>query len=186
MPRNPWWRTLLWAAGPIALAIGVIAFLVAHYSEPGGSSNKPLPPLQESAGAPAANVVNPKLFDKQAREVAGQFILTAVARRNTGASWELLDPTYPGREGYTKQTWAKGNIPVIPFPGAGSADARFNVTYSSPKQLTVEVALVPRGKGQPAVFELGLRRRGTGNNQHWLVDYWMTRYRAGVLPDPSK
>jgi hypothetical protein len=32
---------------------------VAHYSEPGGSSSKPLPPLQESAGAPAANVVNP-------------------------------------------------------------------------------------------------------------------------------
>lgn len=185
MPKNPWWRTLLWAAGPILLAIGVIAFLVAHYSEPGGSSSKPLPPLQESAGAPAANVVNPKLFDKQAREVAGQFILTAVARRNTGASWELLDPTYPGREGYTKQTWAKGDIPVIPFAGAAQADARFNVTYSSPKQLTVDVALVPK-KGEPAVFEIGLRRRGTGNNQRWLVDYWMTRYRPGVLPDPSK
>jgi hypothetical protein len=185
MPRNPWWRTLLWAVGPIVLAIGVIAFLVAHYSESSGS-NKPLPALQESEGAPAANVVNPKLFDKEARDVAGQFILTAVARRNTGASWEILDPTYPGREGYTKQTWAKGDIPVIPFPGAGSADARFNVTYSSPKALTVEVALVPRGKGQPGVFEIGLRRRGTGNNQHWLVDYWMTRYRPGVLPDPSK
>jgi hypothetical protein len=185
MPKNPWWRSLLWAAGPIALAIGVIVFLVDHYSEPSGS-NTPPPALQEEPNAPAANVVNPKVFDKEARDVAGKFILTAVARKNTGASWALLDPTYPSREGFTKATWAKGDIPVVPFPGAENADARFNVTYSSPKQLTVEVALVPRGKGEPAVFELGLRRRGTGENQRWLVDYWMTRYRAGVLPDPSK
>ncbi|HET7857061.1 MAG TPA: hypothetical protein VFL41_11450 [Gaiellaceae bacterium] len=178
-PKNPWWRTLLWAAGPIALAIGVIVFIVAHYSEPGGKSSKPLPALQEE-NAPAENVVNPKLFDAQAREVAGKFLVTAVARKNTAASWELLDPTFPGKEGYTKATWAKGDIPVIPFPAA-QADARFNVTYSTPKALTVEVALVPT-KGEPAVFELGLRKRGT----RWLVDYWMTRYRPGVLSDPSK
>src|ERR671925_537596 len=180
MPKKPLWRTLIWAIGPIVLAIGVIVFIVDHYSEPSGSSsNKPLPAMQP-ANAPAANVVNPKAFDQQAREVAGKFLLTAVSRRNTGASWELLDPTFPGKEGYTKATWAKGDIPVIPFPAA-SSDARFNVTYSSGTQLTVEVALVPK-KGKAQVFELGLRKRGT----RWLVDYWMTRYRACVLPDPSK
>src|SRR5919108_142338 len=126
MPKKPLWRTLIWAIGPIVLAIGVIVFIVDHYSEPSGSSsNKPLPAMQP-ANAPAANVVNPKAFDQQAREVAGKFLLTAVSRRNTGASWELLDPTFPGKEGYTKATWAKGDIPVIPFPAA-SSDAPLNV-----------------------------------------------------------
>jgi hypothetical protein len=132
----------------LVLAVGALAFLLVRIAEP-GSSDEP-PPARRSAEP----VVDQKAFDTEARQVAGKFILTAVARKNTGASWELLDPTYAGREGFTKQTWAKGEIPVIPFPGAEQADARFNVTYSSPAQLMVEVAGVAR-EGRPG----GLRSR---------------------------
>lgn len=176
--RPPRWRGRLLTAGAVLLAVGGLAFVVARYSEP-SSSSEPAPAFRDTT-----QVVDQKAFDNEAREVAGDFILTAVARRNTGASWALLDPTFPGREGYTKATWAQGDIPVIPFPGAERAQARFRVTFASKNQLTVEVALVPR-KGEPAIFDLGLRRRGKGANQRWLVDYWMTRYVAGRpdLPD---
>jgi hypothetical protein len=181
MPRSPWWRTALWAIGPVVLGIGVLVFLISHYSG-GSSSNEPLPAAPTQ---PTGTPVQASL-DKEARQVAGKWILTAVARKNTGASWELLDPTYPGKNDYTKASWAKGDIPVIPasFPVTNLEIARFNVTQSFPDQITVEVALIPK-RGKPEIFELGLRRRGEGDARRWLVDYWMTRYRPGVRAEPE-
>jgi hypothetical protein len=182
-PRTPWWRPLLWAVGPVVLAVGVLVFLIAHYNNDGGSSAKPLPP---APAAPAANKVDQKAFDEEAQQVARRFILTAVARRNTGASWTLLDSEYPGKSEYTKKTWAKGDIPVIPasFPLTNLKEARFRVTESFPKQLTVEVAFFPKNR-KPELFVIGLRDRGKGTNRHWLVDYWMTRYVPGVRAEPE-
>lgn len=171
------------------LGVGVVVFLISHYRDSDTPAAKaPLPAA--SAADPQANASAPTniTLDKEARTVAAKFILTAVARNNTGASWELLDPTFFGKNEYTKKTWAKGDIPVIPtsFPLTNLEQARFNVTYNAPDQKTVEVLLVPRsGKGEPELFEIGLRRRGEGASQRWLVDYWMTRYRAGRLPNPQ-
>jgi hypothetical protein len=166
------------------LAVGVLVFLIAHYNNDGGSSAKPLPPGPPAQ--PAGSNVDQKAFTPDAQRIARRFILTAVARRNTGASWELLDPEYPGKTDYTKKMWAQGDIPVIPtsFPLTNLKEARFRVTESFPNSLLVEVAFFPKNR-KPELFEIGLRRRGTGANRHWLVDYWMTRYRPGVRANPK-
>jgi hypothetical protein len=186
LPRTPWWKVVLWAAGPVVLAVGVIVFFVGRATEDSARKTAPLPALPAQ---PAANEPDQKAFTKEAREVARKFILTAVVRKNTGASWELLDPTYPSKGEFTKRTWAQGNIPVIPlsFPLESLSQARFNVRYSSPKQLTVEVAFFPgrRGGRKPELFEIGLRDRGTASKPRWLVDYWMTRYVPGVRAEPE-
>jgi hypothetical protein len=185
MPRTPWWKVALWAAGPIVLAIGVIVFFVERSTDDGAKQSSALPALQ-----PEQKLAQPdqKAFTKEAQQVARQWILTAVTRRNVAASWALLDPTYEGKNEFTKQTWAKGDIPVIPlsFPLKNLGQARFRVSYSSPKQLTVEVAFFPTQAGKkPELFEIGLRQRGTESNPRWLVDYWMTRYRPGVRAEPE-
>jgi hypothetical protein len=184
MPRTPWWKVALWAAGPVVLAIGVIVFFIERRTDD-AAKQSPLPALPAER---AKSEPDPKAFTKEAQQVARKWILTAVVRRNTGASWALLDPTYEGKNEYTKRTWAKGDIPVIPlsFPLKNLGQARFRLTYSDPKQLVVEVAFFPTVKGsKPELFEIGLRQRGTASNPRWLVDYWMTRYRAGRRPPPQ-
>jgi hypothetical protein len=182
MPRTPWWKVALWAAGPVVLAIGVIVFFIERSTD--DAAKKPAPPPTLPA-EPVTTKVDPKAFTKEAQQVARKWILTAGTRKNTGASWELLDPTYPSREGYTKRTWAQGDIPVVPLSWPQRLDhTRFRVTATYPGGLTVDVAVFYKGR-RPELFEIGLRQRGTASKPRWLVDYWMTRYRPGVRAEPE-
>ena len=173
---------MLWAAGPIVLVIGVIVFFVSRNDSGSSAKQKPLP---AAPAQPAVNQPDQKAFTKEAQKVARKFMSTAGTRKNTGASWELLDPTYPSKNEYTKQTWAKGEIPVVPLSWPQLLDhARFQVSQTYPGGITVEVAVFYKGK-KPELFEIGLRQRGTSSKPRWLVDYWMTRYRAGRRPPPE-
>lgn len=165
------------------LVAGTIVFLIAHYGDP-AASNKPLPAMPET---PPATPIDQKI-DKQARQVAGKFILTAVARKNTGASWELLDPSFPGKAEFTKKTWAKGYIPVVPYKVSSIAETRFHVAERFPNELTIDVAFIPKkgSSAQAEVFKLGLHRRGTGSNQRWLVDYWNAAYTPPIRAIPDQ
>jgi hypothetical protein len=185
LPRTPWWKVALWAAGPVVLTIGIIVFFVQRSTEDSAKRTTSLPalPAEQKLRQP-----DQKAFTKEAQQVARKWITTAVVRRNTAASWALLDPTYEGKNEYTRRTWARGDIPVIPlsFPLKNLGQARFRVTYNDPRQLLVEVAFYPAaGKAKPELFELGLRQRGTQQNPRWLVDYWMTRYRPGFRAEPE-
>lgn len=184
LPRTPWWKIALWAAGPVVLTIGIIVFFVERSTGDSAKRTTSLPalPAERTLREP-----DQKAFTKEAQQVARKWITTAVVRKNTAASWALLDPTYEGKNEYTKRTWARGDIPVIPLSFAlqNLGQARFRVTYNDPRQLLVEVAVYPSGKGKPELFELGLRQRGTQQKPRWLVDYWMTRYRAGFRSEPE-
>ena len=103
--------------------------------------------------------------------MAEKFIWTAVARKNIAASWELLDSAFPGKDAFTKKTWAKGRIPVVPYPASGITDIQFQVGERHPAGLILDVALIPK-RGAAGIFRLGLRSRGNGAHQRWLVDYW--------------
>lgn len=182
---TPWtssWRQLLRIAGPLALAIAIIVFLVARLS--GNSAETPLPP------APGANppVANQAALTLEARRVANAFIMSAVARRDTAASWKLLDPAYPSKSEYTKATWATGDIPVIP---AGYSfrkdDVKLSVAGVYGNQLVLEVVIIPAEKNAARAkgFDLSLTAHGTGANRRWLVDYWMTNYDGGRRMEPK-
>ena len=105
MPRTPLWRNVLRYAGPVVLAVGVVVFLVARFT--GNASEKPLPALPNTQ---VANTADQKALTPEIRQVADKFILTAVARKNVGESWAVLDPTFPGKADFTKASWAKGDI----------------------------------------------------------------------------
>lgn len=175
-PRRDRLGRLLFPLGLAVLAIGIVAFLVVAFR---GYDKAPPPPLPN---------LNPKAvparIEPAARKVAGEFILTAVARENVGKSWTLTHPKL--RAGYTKAEWTKGEIPIAPYPVESLDEARFNLAEKYPNELLLEVALIPKegAKIEAAVFALGLKAVGTGKARHWLVDYWMPRWNPPVPTAP--
>lgn len=170
-------RLLLWV-GIGALSVGSIVFLVTMLSEPDPKGALPAQPSFERKERKVREV------DPAARQVAGKFILTAVARANVASSWKIVHPTL--RAGFTKREWASGEIPVPPFPVRSIDEARFRVDYMQRDMVQLDVALIPKaGTGVKAeVFKIGLVAVGTGKSRKWLVDYWMPVWQAAVRTDP--
>ena len=168
-------------AGPAVLAVGVIVFLVARFT--GNATDKPLPPAPNT---PVAAKADQKALTPAIEKVADRFIQTAVARKNVGASWEVLDPEFPGKSEFTKATWAKGNIPVVPtgYPFRPQ-DVRYSVESVFPGTVVLDVIIIPTNDARTQRFTLSVKQHGSGASERWLVDYWMTRYVPGVkaLPD---
>jgi hypothetical protein len=110
-------------------------------------------------------------LDNAARRVAGRFILTAVARKNLGESYELTHPEL--RQGMTKKEWLTGNIPVQPYPVEKIESATFKVDESYPNEAVLEVALLPPANAElkPQIFFIGLKKHAVGNAVRWQVAY---------------
>ncbi len=107
-----------------------------------------------------------------ARQVAEQFIYTAVIRRHTGDSWDLIAPTM--RQGFTRASWSRGTIPVVPFPAEALALVKYTVDYSFKDRLGLKVALVakPTSKANGMAASIELQRLGEPTRGRWVVDYW--------------
>jgi hypothetical protein len=176
-------RLLLWAGVAALLAVAVF-FLVRFFGGEGTASESPSNPITVPAqnSEPPHDALERTDIGKEARLVAGKFILTAVARRNLGASWKYVHPAL--KAGYTLREWRQGEIPIVPYPIGGLDQARFRVDYNQGDTIQLKVALIPK-KGvdvDAATFDLGLRRVGTRENTRWLVDYWMP-YAPQGLPE---
>jgi hypothetical protein len=165
-------RRLVWTGAFMVVAGGVAALIVAF----------PRPAKEKGVGMTTipGDVVKqdkPRRFSPSKNEVltvARKFIWTAVKRQNVADSWELVAPSL--KEGYTKKSWAKGDIPVVPFP---VDHGRWRLAYSYENEIDVKVALwaPPEKKLRPVVFDLTFERVKTKNGPHWLV--------SGFLPTPS-
>jgi hypothetical protein len=162
-------RWLPWIAG-VVLVAGIVGALVRFV---GNTANTNVPQVS-SRPAVVPRVDKTVKLSPAARQVAGEFILTAVARKDLARAWLLTAPAL--HEGMSYHQWLTGNIPVIPYPADVSA-APMKIDYSYANRALVEVFLLPaRGSNvKPALFLLGLHRFGTGATAHWLVDYWVPR-----------
>ena len=157
---------LPWLAGAL-LAAGVIAFLVARF---GGSAG-----AKETFGTQDAvkpQVVKQVPLEKAARDTAGKFILTAVARRNLDQAWKLATPNIKG--GLSFKEWMTGNIPVPTLGVPIDKAAITRIIYSHKREAELNIVLLPkpnklRVKSQLVVIDL--KKVGTGAKAHWLVDY---------------
>ena len=158
-------------AGLILIA-GVVAFGVAYFGGTGTSQETPLSNEPAQVFTPRKQVP----LDVEARKVAGRFILTAVARENLAASYELTHPDL--RQGLTKKEWLTGNIPVVYYPAKEIEQARFKVDESYPNEAILEVALLPKAsaKIKPQIFFIGLKKAGN----RWRVNYWVPRAAPAV------
>jgi hypothetical protein len=180
-PTSPRWfeRIFVWVALAVLVAGGV-AYVGSQLE---GSSDEPLPPAPTTKAATKPAPITS--IDPAARRVAGEFLLSAVARKDLAASWALVHPDM--KQGYTLASWKRGDIPIVPFPVSNIDEARFKVSEKYPNEILLEVALIPKpGAGVDAtVFHLGLRALGTGAKRHWVVNYWMPRWTPGVPSNPK-
>src|SRR5262245_10651546 len=174
-------RLVPWFAGAVLVA-GIIVAIV-HYT-----SNTNGPPEAASTPPPAKPAVAEKkvALSKDATSVARKFIQTAVGRKDLAEGWKLAGPDVRG--GLTHKEWMTGNIPVVPYPIAALATARFKIDYSFRNEALIEVALLPRpgAKIKPQVFALQMSRvRAPGGTRHWVVNSWVPKSATLVPQDTN-
>jgi hypothetical protein len=168
-------RWLPWFAGAV-LAAGVIAFLVAFL---GNTAN-----TKETFGSGQAQTYAPKRtvkLEPKARQVAGQFIATAVARRNLAQAWPLATANLRG--GLTYKEWLSGDIRV-PALGAPIATAAITkIVYSHPRTAEINIVVIPKPNKygvKTTLFVVDVKKVGS----RWLVDYCQAQATPGA-PTPS-
>jgi hypothetical protein len=154
----------------LAAVAGAAALVSILFWNTGHSYDSPVRPNEPAIVPPASHSVG--LSDKERRQVLGtaaHFVRTAVRREHTGESYDLVSEQL--RSGFTKQQWAKGNIPVQPYPVDA---ARWKMDYTYEEEIGLSVYVIPR-RGQqlsPMVFLLSLTRAPSGD---WVVDSWVPR-----------
>jgi hypothetical protein len=164
-------RRLAWTGGFVLVA-GVVAVLIVAFPSPGKRAGEKLSP-----GGDIVKQEKPKSFAPEAGEVIGvarRFVMTAVARKHVEDSWELVCPEM--KQGFTREKWAKGDIPVVPFP---VFSGKWRLSYAVASEIDVQVALFARPKSRlkPVVFDLTVQPCGQANGRRWLV--------SSFIPTPS-
>jgi hypothetical protein len=169
-PKNQ--RVLLWVA-IVMLVAGVATLLIVFARNTGDSK-------ETFSSQPASTFTPPKpaKVDPEARRVAGEFILSAVARKHLATSYALVHPEL--LQGLSKAQWVKGDIPVVFFPTENLDFASFKVDHSFENEVMLEVLLVPPAKSntKPADFYIGLKKV----DGKWKVYYWAPNFHPAV-PD---
>lgn len=104
--------------------------------------------------------------------VAQRFVESAVARDHPERAYEIVGPALRG--GLSKQQWATGDIPVVPYP-VGSA--RWKVQYSNEDAVGLLVMVYPtEGAGlQATVFSMRMVPVRLGAASRWMVNSWVPK-----------
>jgi hypothetical protein len=171
-------RWLPWFAALVLLA-GIGTFLIhnvigTNTAAPSDAPRLGKGPVEQSKTPPTVKV------SPAARVVAGKFILTAVARKNLGQAWTLIDEHMKKDCGCTRAEWMTGNINVVPFPAKDIDFAPFKTDWSYPNEVALEVALLSKSKAiKSQIFFIKLNKFG----KRWLVDRWAPR--GGGVPIPN-
>src|SRR5690242_4386911 len=94
------------------------------------------------------------------------FVATAVRRHDVAKSYDLMTPQERG--GMTRAQWAKGDIPVYPYPARGTSWHGWVLDYALKNEVAFELVLEPqRGhKLDPISFSASVKRI----HGRWLVD----------------
>jgi hypothetical protein len=171
-------RLLLWVSG-FVLAAGVAAVLIVFLRNTGHSEEAPF------STVPVQTVTTPKKvpLERQARDVAGKFILTAVQRKQLPEAWKLVGPGI--RQGLTYKQWLTGTIPVVPFLDPIKL-APIKVDLSTKNYALLEVILVPvSSKVRAQIFMIEVIKVGKGKHRHWVVNSWAPRASPTIPNNPN-
>jgi hypothetical protein len=173
---SPRRRRRLFRLALVCLVLGTVALVAIAFPNSGR--------LKETfSDEPAVVIKDPdpvKLSkDEKAATLATarRFLSTAVRRERLAESWELVAPSL--RQGMSRREWAKGDIPVVPYP----VDfAKYRFDYSYPDVVGLQAYVFPPAGDKsvrPMVFYMDLVPRGTGKNRRWLVSSFTP---AGASP----
>ena len=174
-----------------ALWIGLAVFVVGAAAVPFALFRNTAHPLKDVASnEPAQIAAKPSTvaLDPNALKIAREFILTAVARKNLDAAYDITDTDVRGT--MTRRQWESGTIPVEYYPVGDVPLDAFKVTYSYPHQALLQVSLVSK-KGQTSenkegfTFFIGLKKVGSGGQDRWVVNYWAPDYHPPIPGGPQ-
>ena len=176
--RVPRWRRWLPWIGGTLLIVGILVALAAFLGDTA-------PPQEKFTNEPVVDVTKPEkniAVPTEVRQIAKDFINTAVARKNLAAAYPLVGPAI--KQGMTLAEWKTGNIAVIPYPIDQLDFAPFKVDYAHPNDVLMEVALLPKANTgvKSQIFFINIKKYGKGPNAKWLVNNWVPRGSAPV-PD---
>jgi hypothetical protein len=89
-----------------------------------------------------------------------------VKRENPVATYDIVTPEM--KYGMTRKAWAKGSIPIYPFPAAGKHFHGWFVKYATPHEIGIEILLQPRKgvKIGAVLFDVYFDKV----HGHWLVE----------------
>jgi hypothetical protein len=174
-----------WLAGTLLL-VGGLTFVGFHWSNTGSGSESHFTnePVQTVPPAPDSVAFTGKARD-DVRRVAARFVATAVVRRHLDDSWDLVTPAM--RKGYTRSSWDRGTIPVVPYPAEAVGLVKSRLDYSYAGRVGLRVAIFPKAgaKVRAQTFEIELQDLGRPASPHWLVSYWAPVGGQGVPSVPS-
>ena len=171
-------RAILWLS-VLVLVAGVVVFFGSRAggAEDLGANSRPpqnAPPAAPADPFPAETQPSAEEVPREARVVAGQFILAAAGREDLPKAWRLSHPDLKAECGCSYKEWLTGNINVQYYPVDNLDIASFAVQELRKDYIVLHVALLP-GKGsevKPQSFMIGLRPVGKAKKKKWLVDYW--------------
>lgn len=145
-------RRITWLAA-LGAAAGAIAVVVAVLPSHGG--NTTVGPVADSPRQHiAAQEKKLTKLPPEARRVAGEFILTALARKHLDRAWKLAGPEVRG--GMTYKKWLKGDI-AVPVQDGGAGEARLAVSQVTADEVLLEILVDPAKAG----------------TQYKTADYWV-------------
>jgi hypothetical protein len=107
---------------------------------------------------------------RDVNEILVRFVATAVTRKDPLAAWELS--TAAMKAGSTRADWARGDLPVFPYPAIPAQARSWTVVSSVKDDLVADLVLQPPkgSKRGPVEFNVELKRVGAGRSRRWLVD----------------
>src|SRR5215218_8758906 len=150
-----------------------LVYLGVHFSNPGDKGAATGPAVNEPGYEQPKAVPFTRAKQHEVSKVLREFILTAVDRQDVGRSWDIAAPSL--REGFTREQWSRGDLPVVPYPAAKRGLGRWSfVQYSYKDTIGLEVFLFPKpGSGWSAMTaDVELVK---GRDGKWRVDYWMPK-----------
>ena len=93
------------------------------------------------------------------------FLNSAVKRQNENASWNVVTPSF--RYGVSRSAWAKGNLPVYPYPARGTTFHSWTVDSASATVVDFELMVPSRlSKSDSIQFQGEVKKIGG----RWLIN----------------
>jgi hypothetical protein len=166
-----------WISG-LVLVAGIVAFLIVFFGNTAKTEEStPVTPGKPAVVKPEKSVPVPR----EAKLVAGRFILTAVQRKHLDVAWTLAGRQI--RQGLTHKQWMTGNIPVVPWFGTIGVTP-LSVDYSHAKEVAFTIVIAPKKgtKGTPDTFKMVLQRFG----KRWLVQEWVPYEPPPIPSNPGQ
>jgi hypothetical protein len=167
-------RRLTWLAALAAVA-GVIAVLVAVVPNTGGKTE-----VAPATDSPQQHIEiqqkRLKELPPEARRVAGEFLLTALAREHLDRAWPIAGPEV--REGMTYKNWLTGNI-AVPVANGGVGLTHVSIDSLAPTEVWLRVLVDPAKAGKqfkPMVYSVRLNKI----HRHWVVNELQPRIGVAI------